>query len=79
MAEVIDRKLLVFSHAYAGRHNDQGILNQEGWADWMPDEIPIQVDLGCFGRHNEVVNVELTHKKPRGGSSQRSRKRTIGP
>jgi hypothetical protein len=62
-----DRKILVFSHAYAGRHNDKGILNEEGWADWIPDEIPIQVDLGFFGLQNEVVNVELPHKKPRGG------------
>jgi len=25
-----DRKILLFSQAYAGRHNDKGILNQEG-------------------------------------------------
>ena len=62
-----DRKILVFSHAYAGRHNDKGILNQEGWADWIPDEVPIQVDLGFLGLQNEVANVELPHKKPKGG------------
>lgn len=63
-----ERKILVFSRAYAGRHNDKGILNQEGWAEWIPDEIPIQADLGFFGLQNEVVNVELPHKKPRGGA-----------
>ena len=63
-----DRKILVLSHAYAGRHNDKGILNQEGWAEWIPDEVPIQGDLGFFGLQNEVVNVELPHKKPRGGA-----------
>lgn len=62
-----DRKILVLSHAYAGRHNDKGILNQEGWAEWIPDEVPIQGDLGFFGLQNEVVNVELPHKKPQGG------------
>ena len=62
-----DRKILVLSHAYAGRHNDQGILNREGWAEWIPDAVLIQGDLGFFGLHNEVVNVELPHKKPRGG------------
>lgn len=61
------RKILAFSRAYAGRHNDKGILNQEGWADWIPDEIPIQADLGFLGLQNEVVNVELPHKRPRGG------------
>jgi DDE superfamily endonuclease/Helix-turn-helix of DDE superfamily endonuclease len=62
-----NRKILIFSHAYAGRHNDKGILNQEGWAEWIPDEVLIQGDLGFFGLQNEVVNVELPHKKPRGG------------
>ena len=62
-----DRKILIFSHAYAGRHNDKGLLNQEGWAEWIPDEVVIQGDLGFFGLQNEVVNVELPHKKPPGG------------
>ena len=62
-----DRKIGVLSQAYAGRHNDKGILNQEGWAEWIPDEVAIQGDLGFFGLQNEVVNVELPHKKPRGG------------
>lgn len=62
-----DRKILIFSHAHAGRHNDKGILNQEGWAEWIPDEVLIQGDLGFFGLQNEVVNVELPHKTPRGG------------
>jgi hypothetical protein len=62
-----NRKILIFSHAYAGRHNDKGILNQEGWAEWIPDEVLIQGDLGFFGLQNEVVNVELPHKKPPGG------------
>jgi hypothetical protein len=62
-----DRQILLLSHAYAGRHNDKGILNQEGWAEWIPDEVLIQGDLGFFGLQNEVVNVELPHKKPRGG------------
>ncbi len=62
-----DRKLLTFSHAYAGRHNDKGILNQEGWVEWIPDAVSIQGDLGFFGLQNEVVNVELPHKKPLGG------------
>lgn len=62
-----NRKILIFSHAYAGRHNDKGILNQEGWAEWIPDEVVILGDLGFFGLQNEVVNVALPHKKPHGG------------
>lgn len=62
-----DRTILIFSHAYAGRHNDKGLLNQEGWAEWIPDEVVIQGDLGFFGLQNEGVNVALPHKKPPGG------------
>ncbi|MEM6353211.1 MAG: transposase family protein, partial [Cyanobacteria bacterium P01_D01_bin.14] len=69
-----DRKILMFSHAYAGRYNDKGILNEEGWADWIPDEVPIQGDLGFLGLQKEVVNVELPHKKPRGGQLSNEQK-----
>lgn len=62
-----NQKILIFSHAYAGRHNDKGLLNQEGWAEWIPDEVVILGDLGFFGLQNEVVNVALPHKKPPGG------------
>ncbi len=62
-----DRKILLFSHADAGRHHDKGILNQEGWADWIPDAVLIQGDLGFWGLQNEVLNVEVPHKKPNGG------------
>jgi hypothetical protein len=74
------RKILVFSHAYAGRHNDKGILNEEGWAQWVPDEVTIQGDLGFWGLQNEVTNVELPHKKPRGGQlsdGQKSENRAL--
>ena len=62
-----DRKILIFSHAYAGCHHDKGILNQERWAEWMPDEGVIQGDLGFWGLQSEVVNVALPHKMPPGG------------
>lgn len=62
----LDRKILILSHAYAGRHNDKGILNQEDWAEWSPEEILRQADLGFCGLHNEGGNVESPHKKPRG-------------
>jgi hypothetical protein len=71
------RNILVLSQAYAGRHNDKGILNQEGWAEWIPDEVLIQGDLGFFGLQNEVVNVDLPHKKPRGGQLTDEQKATI--
>jgi hypothetical protein len=62
-----DRQILVFSTAYPGKANDKGILNTEGWAEWIPDEVKIQGDLGFQGLQNEYVNVEIPHKKPKGG------------
>ena len=62
-----DRQILVFSTAYPGKAHDKGILNTEGWAEWIPDAVKIQGDLGFQGLQNEYVNVEIPHKKSKGG------------
>ncbi len=62
-----DRQILVFSTAYPGKAHDKGILNSEGWAEWIPDDVKIQGDSGFQGLQNEYVNVEIPHKKPKGG------------
>lgn len=62
-----DRQILVFSTAYPGKAHDKGILNSEGWAEWIPDDVKIQADLGFQGLQNEYVNIEIPHKKPKGG------------
>jgi hypothetical protein len=62
-----DRSILVFSTAYPGKSHDKGLLNTEGWAEWIPDDVKIQGDLGFQGLQNEYVNVEIPHKKPKGG------------
>lgn len=62
-----DRRILVFSHAYPGKAHDKGILNSEGWTEWIPDEVKVQGDLGFQGLQKEYVNVEIPHKKPKGG------------
>jgi hypothetical protein len=62
-----DRQILVFSTAYPGKAHDKGVLNIEGWAEWIPDDVKIQGDLGFQGLQNEYVNVEIPHKKPKGG------------
>jgi hypothetical protein len=66
-AVVPDRRILVLSQAYPGKAHDKGILNTEGWAEWIPDEVKIQGDSGFQGLQNEYVNVEIPHKKPKGG------------
>jgi hypothetical protein len=62
-----DRSILMFSAAYPGKTHDKGLLNTEGWAEWIPDDVKIQGDLGFQGLQNEYVNVEIPHKKPKGG------------
>ena len=62
-----DKRILVFSKAYHGKDHDKGILNREQWVDSIPDEVKIQGDLGFQGLQNELVNVEIPHKKPKGG------------
>jgi hypothetical protein len=44
----------------------KGLLNAEGWAEWIADDIKIQGDWGGQGLQNESVNGEMPHKKPKG-------------
>lgn len=62
-----DKSILVLSKAYHGKNHDKGILNREQWVDSIPDEVKIQGDKGFQGLQNEFVNVEIPHKKPKGG------------
>ena len=63
-----DKRILIFSVAHHGKDHDKGILNRERWAEHIPDAVKIQGDLGFQGLQNEYVNVEIPHKKPKGGS-----------
>ncbi|MEO0644639.1 MAG: transposase family protein [Cyanobacteria bacterium J06650_10] len=62
-----DKRILVFTPAYPGKRHDKGVLNDEEWVQYIPDEVKIQGDLGFLGLENEYVNVEIPHKKPKGG------------
>ncbi len=61
------KRILAFSASYNGKDHDKGILNQEKWPEYIPDHVKIQGDLGFHGLQNEYVNVEIPHKKPKGG------------
>jgi len=62
-----DKRILLLSEAYDGKDHDKGILNQENWSEHIPDDVKIQGDSGFHGLQNEYVNVEVPHKKPKGG------------
>lgn len=61
-----NKRVLVLSKAREGKVDDKRQLNEEKLADFVPDDIPIHVDLGFQGLQNEFVNIKIPDKKPRG-------------
>jgi DDE superfamily endonuclease/Helix-turn-helix of DDE superfamily endonuclease len=61
-----NKRVLVLSQAREGKVHDKRQLNEEKLADFVPDNIPIHVDLGFQGLQNEFVNIKIPDKKPRG-------------
>lgn len=68
------KRVLLLSRAYNGKDHDKGILNQERWVEHIPDEVKVQGDLGFFGLDNEFVNIEIPHRKPKGGELTQKQK-----
>jgi hypothetical protein len=69
-----DKRILMLSLAKDGGHHDKSILDNLVIAEHIPIDIPIQVDLGFKGWEGEYENIELPHKKPRGGELTESQK-----
>jgi hypothetical protein len=61
------KRVLVLSKAREGKLHDKRFHDEDDLAGKVPDEIPIEVDLGFLGLQKEYVNIHLPHKKPRGG------------
>lgn len=62
-----DKRILLLTPVKDGSHHDKSILDCSVIAEHIPIDIPIQVDLGFKGLEDEYENVEIPHKKPRGG------------
>lgn len=62
------KRILVLSPAREGKLHDKKFHDEEDIAGSIPDEIPIEVDLGFQGLQKQYVNIRLPHKKPRGGT-----------
>ncbi|NJL40090.1 MAG: transposase [Leptolyngbyaceae cyanobacterium SM1_4_3] len=60
------KRVIGLSKAREGKVHDKRLLDEETLVEGIPDEIPIQVDLGFQGLQNEFVNIEIPHKKPKG-------------
>lgn len=61
------KRVLVLSRAREGKVHDKRLLDEEQMVGGIPDEIGIAVDLGFLGLQKEYDNIDIPHKKPRGG------------
>lgn len=74
------KRVLVLSKAREGKLHDKRFHDEADIAGSVPDEIPIEVDLGFLGLQKEYNNIHLPHKKPRGGElsdAQKQENRTL--
>jgi hypothetical protein len=66
--------VLVLTQACEGKVHDKQLHDKDEIAGFIPTEIPIQTDSGFQGFQGfqaEYQNVELPHKKPKGGELTR--------
>jgi hypothetical protein len=61
------KRVLVLSKSREGKLHDKKFHDDEDIAGSVPDAIPIELDLGFLGVHNQYDNIRIPHKKPRGG------------
>ena len=57
----------MLSHAREGKLHDQRFHDEDEIIVGIPDEIPILLDSGFQGVQKQYYNIELPHKKPKGG------------
>ena len=75
LAAVDQRKrVLVLSKAREGKLHDKKFHDEEDIAGSVPDEIPIELDLGFLGVDKQYDNICIPHKKPRGGALSEAQK-----
>lgn len=68
LAAVDQRKrVLVLTKAREGKLHDKKCHDEDDIAGSIPDEIPIEVDLGFLGVDKQYDNSHMPHKKPKGG------------
>jgi hypothetical protein len=68
------RRVLVLSSSREGKLHDKKFHDEEDIAGSIPDEIPIEVDLGFLGVQKQYVNIRIPHKKPLGGELSQEQK-----
>jgi hypothetical protein len=62
-----NKRVFVLSKARQGKLHDKKFHDQEDIAGNVPDEIPIELDLGFLAVDKQYDNIHIPHKKPKGG------------
>ena len=62
-----NKQVLVLSHAREGKLHDKRFHDEDDIIAGIPDEIPILLDSGFQGVQKQYYNIQLPHKKPKGG------------
>lgn len=60
------KRVIILTKARPGSVHDKRQLDEEDLVNNIPEEIPVEGDLGFQGLQNEFDNIHLPHKKPRG-------------
>ena len=68
------KRVLVLSKAREGKLHDKKFHDEEDIAGSVPDEIPIELDLGFLGVDKQYDNIYIPHKKPKGGDLSEEQK-----
>jgi DDE superfamily endonuclease len=58
--------VIILTKAKPGRVHDKRQLDEANIVENIPEQVPIEGDLGFQGLHKEFENIHLPHKKPRG-------------
>jgi hypothetical protein len=58
--------VIILTKARPGRVHDKRQLDEANIVENIPEQVPIEGDLGFQGLHKEFENIHLPHKKPRG-------------
>ena len=61
------KRVLVLSKAREGKLHDKKFHDEDDIVGSVPDEIPVELDLGFLGVQKQYDNIRIPHKKPRGG------------
>lgn len=68
------KRVLVLSKAREGKLHDKKFHDEDDIVGSVPDEIPVELDLGFLGIQKQYDNIRIPHKKPRGGELTQEQK-----